>query len=82
MAELKTVDNPKKNRPPKKVGYLKMKVTQNLKSVTINALVKDNISTESSITTDAYPSYNGIKEVVKSHNPQVIKPKEAGKILP
>ena len=63
-----------------------------LKSVTINALLKDNISTESFITTDAYPSYNGNKEVVKnngnkevvkSHNPQVnIKPKEAGKILP
>ena len=82
MVESKLVEDPPKNRPNKKVGFIKMKVTQNLKSATIDQIVKDNIKAESTVVTDAYPSYNGIKDIVKQHKPQVVKPKEAGKILP
>ena len=82
MAESKAVEKPRKNRPAKKVGFLKMKVIKNLKSDTMDCMVKQNINPDSRVSSDAYPSYNGIKELVKEHKAEVIKPKDAGKILP
>jgi hypothetical protein len=44
MVESKTVENPKKNgKPTKKVGYLKMKVMEDLKSETIKKEVEKDI---------------------------------------
>jgi transposase-like protein len=83
MAESKKVDQLKKTkRPDKKVGFIKMKVVKNLKSETINKVVEENINEQSTVMTDAYPSYNNVKKVVKAHFPQVVEPKNAGKILP
>ena len=83
MAESKKVDQVKKTkRPDKKVGFIRMKVVKNLKSETVNKVVEENINKQSIVTTDAYPSYNNVKKVVKAHFPQVVEPKNAGKILP
>jgi transposase-like protein len=83
MDESKKVDQVKKTkRPDKKVGFIKMKVVKNLKSETVNKVVEENIKEQSIVTTDAYPSYNNLKNVVKVHIPQVVEPKKAGKILP
>jgi transposase-like protein len=83
MAESKKVEQVKKTKKTdKKVGFIKMKVVNNLKSETVNKIVEENINEQSTITTDGYPSYNNLKDVVKTHIPQVVEPKQAGKILP
>jgi transposase-like protein len=71
-----------KSGKPRKVGYIKMLVIEDLKSGTITPLVEENVSKESVIDSDNSTSYNQLKEIVKEHNPRVIPKTEVGKVLP
>ncbi|MDC8028349.1 IS1595 family transposase, partial [Elizabethkingia anophelis] len=69
-------------RKPRQVGYLKMKVINDLKSETITPLVKENVEETATIDSDDSTSYTRLGEVVKEHRPKVIPKKEIGKMLP
>lgn len=82
MVESEMVESPKKGQKPRRVGYLKMKVIENLKSDTINGLVKELVSGATEVDTDDSTSYVDLKEYVPRHTPQVIPKEKVGEILP
>jgi hypothetical protein len=82
MAESELVTSPKKGQKPRRVGYLKMKVIENLKSETINEQVKTLASGVTTIDTDDSTSYVDLKDFVPRHNAQVIPKGKVGEILP
>ena len=82
MAESEKVENPDKNKKPKRVGHLKMKVIPDLKALTIELVVDKSISSNASIISDASTSYNGLKDKVKTHVAKVIHNEEIIKELP
>ena len=83
MAESKPVEGKTtKTGKPRQVGHLKMVVINDLKSGTITTQVKKNVSSQARIDSDDSTSYVKLKDIVKEHCPQVIPPKEIGKILP
>ena len=83
MVESKPVENKTtKTGKQRQVGHLKMIVINDLKSDTITPLVAKNVSTETRIDSDNSTSYVKLKDIVKEHRPQVIPPKETGKMLP
>ena len=82
MAESELVQSPKKGQKPRRVGYLKMKVIDSLKSETINERVKMLTNNVTAIDTDDSTSYVDLKSFVPKHNPQVIPKEKVGEILP
>jgi len=82
MAESEFVEYPKKGQKPRRVGYLKMKVIENLKKDTINEQVKKLAAKASEIDTDDLHSYVDLKKFIPRHNPQVIPKEKVGEILP
>ena len=71
-----------KKGKPRKLGYLKMVVVNDLKASTIDNIVKENINKEAIIDSDDSNSYTNLKTIVKEHRPKVVPPKEIGKMLP
>lgn len=71
-----------KTGKPRKVGYLKMKVIDNLKSGTITPVVENTVSEDAVIDSDDSTSYVKLKDIVKEHRPQVIPKQDIGKVLP
>ena len=82
MAESEYVESPKAGQKPRRVGYLKMKVIDNLKSDTINEQVQTLAGRATEIDTDDSSSYVDLKNFVPKHNAQVIPKKKVGEVLP
>ena len=82
MAESEIVESPKKGQKPRRVGYLKMKVIENLQSETINEQVKSLACSTTEIDSDDSTSYVDLKNFVPKHNAQVIPKEKVGEILP
>jgi len=82
MAESEFVEFPQKGQKPRRVGCLKMKVIDNLKSETINEHVKMLAGETTETDTDDSTSYVDLKSFVPRHNAQVIHKEKVGKILP
>lgn len=82
MAESEFIENPTKGGKPKRVGYLKMKVIDDLKKETINNAVKELASNVVEIDTDSSTSYTDLKNFVPRHNSQVIPKEKVGEVLP
>ena len=82
MAESEFVESSKHGGKPRRVGYLKMKVIDNLKSETINEQVKALACNATEIDTDDSTSYVDLKDFVLRHNAQVIPKEKVGEILP
>ena len=82
MAESEFVENPQNGAKPRRVGYLKMKVINDLKSTTINKCVKDLATNATAVDTDDSSSCVDLKEYVPRHNKQVIPKEKVGEILP
>jgi hypothetical protein len=82
MAESEFVESPKTGGKPRRVGYLKMKVIDNLQSETINEYVKTLACNASEIDTDDSTSYVDLKHFVSRHNAQVIPKEKVGEVLP
>lgn len=66
----------------RKVGHIKMFVIDDLKAETIDGIVEKHVSAKSRLDTDGSTSYVHLKDKVSEHRPQVIPPKETGKMLP
>jgi hypothetical protein len=82
MAESEMVVFPEKGQKPRRVGYLKMKIIDNLKKETINEQVQKLVFHVSEIDTDDSSSYVELKDFVPKHNAQVIPKQKVGEILP
>lgn len=66
----------------RKVGHLKMIVIDDLKAETITPIVVQNVENTSIIDSDNSTSYVKIKDVVKGHNPTVMKKEQVCEMLP
>ena len=82
MAENELVKSPKKGKKARRVGYLKMKVIEGLKSETINDLNKKLAAEATEVDTDDSMQYADLKEYISRYNSQVIPKEKAGEILP
>jgi len=82
MAESQKMQSVKKGQKKRKVGYLKMKVIEDLKKGTINQVVEDLVSEKSSIITDGSTSYVELSDYVENHESQVIPKEKVGEVLP
>ena len=82
MAESEKIENPKKGKKPRRVGYLKMKVIEDLKKETITPLVESLVSHNSNLDTDGSNSYVDLSDYVISHNAEVIPKEKLGEKLP
>ena len=82
MAESEVVESPKPGKKPRRVGYLKMKVIDDLTTETINKCVKELASDATEVDTDDSTSYTEIKNYIPNHNSQVIPKDKVGEILP
>lgn len=71
-----STEAPKKGRPAKVVGHLKMKVIPNLGSETITNVVKEQLEPSVALTTDDSTSYIKFNELVEGHQ-AVTSSKEA-----
>jgi hypothetical protein len=82
MAESEMVENPQAGKKPRRVGYLKMKVIDNLQKETINQQVRLLAANVTAVDTDASNSYVDLKDFVGEHHAQVIPKEKTGEILP
>ena len=82
MAESQKMASAKKGKKTRRVGYLRMKVIENLESETINRVVNDLVSKESSIDTDGSTSYVELSDYVEEHHSEVIPKEKVGEELP
>ena len=82
MAESELVESPKKGKKPRRVGYLKMKVIDDLRKETINSVVQGSLSGQSKLYTDDSTSYVDLKDYVNSHHSEVIPKEKVGEKLP
>ena len=82
MAESEIVDKPEYGKKPRRVGYLKMKVIDDLQANTINEQVQSLAKDVSAIDSDASSSYVDLKGFVPEHNAQVIEKDKVGENLP
>jgi len=82
MAESTIVEPSKKGQKPRRVGYLKMKVIDDLKKETINEQVQKLASSVTEIDSDNSNSYVELKDFVPKHNAQVIPKEKVGAVLP
>lgn len=82
MAESEMVETPGKGKKPRRVGYLKMKVIEDLKRETINEVVQNLASKTTEVDTDDSTSYVDLNDFVPRHNSQVIPKEKVGEILP
>lgn len=71
-----------KKGKPRKVGFIKMQVINDLKSKTINSIVKNVVSKQSELITDDSTSYVDLKKIVDNHQAQVIPKEKIGELLP
>jgi Zn ribbon nucleic-acid-binding protein len=79
MADSELVENPTPDKKPRRVGYLKMKVIEDLQN---NGHVKNLAADTTEIDTDGSNSYVDLKDFVPRHNSQVIPKEKIGEILP
>lgn len=82
MAQTEKVKDPKNHRQHSRCKFFKMRVMPDLKSATINNVVKDILSPKTEVKTDSYLGYKSLNEVVRKHVSKVIPPDQAGKELP
>jgi len=82
MTESEKVDAPKEGKKNRKVGHIKMKVIDDLKSTTIDSIVAQCISESAHLTTDDSTSYVNLDNMVEEHESKVVPKKEINKELP
>jgi transposase-like protein len=68
-----SISAPKKGKPNRKVGYLKMVVMEDLKAESINAVVEKSVNKTVSVLTDGYKGYSKLKEKI-AHHQVIIEP--------
>jgi ribosomal protein S27E len=78
-----SIKAPKKGKPNRKVGYLKMVVMEDLKAKNINKEVEKAVNNTASALTDGYKGYVKLKEKI-SHHQIVVEPNKtkSAKVFP
>lgn len=82
MVESVEAEPKKKGQKTRKAGHIQMKVMKNLTSATINDIATKSIDPSAAIIGDAYPSHSKLDEVAANVKKEVVKPKDASKVLP
>jgi len=82
MTESAFVEAPGKNKKLKRVNHIKMQIANDMKADTITEIVKKQVDSQAAITSDDSTSYTNLKQIVKSHDAQVVKTEDLPKILP
>jgi hypothetical protein len=82
MAESTIEEEPSNKKKPRRVGFLKMKVIEDLRKETINEVVQKSLSSESELHTGGSTSYVDLKDFVKEHHSEVIPKEKIGEKLP
>jgi gas vesicle protein len=82
MAESELVESPKKGKKLRRVGYLKMKVIDDLQKETINNVVQSAVSKKSQLTSDNSTSFVDLHGFVESHQKEVIPKEKISQKLP
>lgn len=82
MAESEMVKSPTPGKKPRRVGYLKMRVIDDLKKETINKNIEELANEATEVDTDDSTSYVDLKHYVPKHNAQVIPKEKVGEVLP
>lgn len=82
MVESEETEPKKKGQKSRKAGHIKMKVMKDLSSATINEIAGKAIESSADIIGDAYPSHSKLDDVAAKVKKDVVKPKDAPKILP
>ncbi len=83
MAESKEVKGKTtKKGKPRRVGYIKMQTIKNLKAEAITNKVKESVSKEAELLTDASTSYVNLSKVVRQHKASVIPKENVCEVLP
>ena len=78
-----SIKAPKKDKPDRKVGYLKMVVMEDLSSKTINKEVAKVVEESATVLTDGYKGYAKLKGVI-SKDLVIIEPdkNKSAKVFP
>ncbi len=63
-----SISAPKKGKPNRKVGYLKMVVMEDLKAESINTEVLKGVDKSASVLTDGYKGYAKLKDIIAKHD--------------
>ena len=71
-----------KNKKPKRVNHIKMRIVNDMKADTVTGIVKEQVDSQAVITSDDSTLYKNLKQIVKSHDAQVVRTEELPKILP
>lgn len=71
-----------KKGKPRKVGFIKMQVIDDLESATITPIVENKVSKEAILDTDDSTSYVKLKSILKEHNHKVVSKGKIGEALP
>jgi len=74
--------NPKKYDKNKKCGYLKMKVLDDLKAITIKEEVVKSVKSTAKAITDDFKGYVKLKEVLSEHQAHNTQVENVNKVLP
>lgn len=82
MVESEETEPKKKGQKSRKAGHIKMKVMKDLSAETINNIAEKAIDSSADIIGDAYPSHSQLDKVAANVKKDVVKPKDAPKILP
>ena len=73
ITESACVEKLQPGKKPKRVNHIKMKVVNDLLVETTAEIVKEHVDTQAEITSDDSTSYRKLKQIVKSHQAQVVK---------
>lgn len=82
MVESEETEPKKKGQKTRKAGHIKMKVMKDLSSATVNDIAAKSIDSSADIIGDAYPSHSKLDNVAAKVKKDVVKPKDAPKVLP
>lgn len=83
MTEYEKKSNPEKPyRKKSNLKYVKMEVVASMQEENVLNVVEKQIHNQAVCKTDGFPSYGKIKNLVKKHDKQIVKPEEASTKLP
>ena len=82
MVESVETEPKKKGQKTGKARHIKMKVMKHLTSTTINDIATKSIDPSAAIIDDSYPSHSKPNKVTTNVKKEVVKPKDAPKVLP
>jgi hypothetical protein len=81
MTESAFVEKPRQGRKPKRVNHIKMQIVNSMSADSITEIIKEQIDSQAEITSDDSTSYKKLKQIVKSHEAQIVMPQDLSRIL-